>query len=58
MNYDDYTISLHYDKRLYKYDILGSKVHVQMLAKQGIISASDSETIVKNLELIQEEIES
>ena len=51
MNYDDYTISLHYDKRLYKYDLLGSKVHVQMLAKQGIISASDSETIQKNLQV-------
>ena len=58
MNYDDYTISLHYDKRLYKYDLLGSKVHVQMLAKQGIISASDSDTIQENLQVIEQEIES
>ncbi len=58
MNYDNYTVSLHYDKRLYKYDILGSKVHVQMLAKQGIISASDSDTIVKNLDVIETEIQS
>jgi argininosuccinate lyase len=33
-----FTSSLHYDRRLYRYDIAGSIAHAQMLAKQGIIT--------------------
>ena len=29
---EQFTTSLHFDKRLYRYDIIGSIAHVQMLA--------------------------
>lgn len=57
-NYDDYTVSIHYDKRLYRQDITGSKAHVRMLAQQGIISVEDASQIVQGLEAVQREIES
>jgi len=57
MDQNSYTVSLDYDKRLYKYDILGSKVHVKMLSKQKILSDSDSELITTTLDIIQDEIE-
>lgn len=55
-SYRDYTVSIHYDKRLYRQDIAGSKAHVRMLARQGIISAEDAGRIVKGLEAVQEEM--
>ena len=51
-----YTSSIDYDWRLYPYDIAGSLVHAKMLAKQGIITRDESETIVKGLDEIADEI--
>lgn len=53
----DYTSSLPFDKRLYRYDIDGSIAHAAMLAKQGIISTEDATAIRKGLEDIAAEIE-
>ena len=53
----DYTVSLHYDKRLYRQDIAASMAHARMLAKQNIISNADVEAIVDGLAGIQKEIE-
>jgi len=53
----EYTSSIIYDTRLYPYDIAGSIAHARMLAKQGIISSSESKTIIQGLESIREEIE-
>ena len=53
----DYTVSLHYDRRLYKQDIAASVAHARMLAKQSIISKDDVEAIVSGLAVIQKEIE-
>lgn len=53
----DYVASISFDQRLYRQDITGSIAHAKMLAKQGIISESDAETIIKGLSSIQEEIE-
>ena len=53
----DYTTAVPHDARLYPYDIAGSIAHARMLARQGIISAAEGETIVKGLETIQREIE-
>ena len=53
----DYTVSIHYDRRLYRQDIAGSKAHAAMLAQQGIISADDAARIVAGLDAVQEEIE-
>ncbi|MDD5288761.1 MAG: argininosuccinate lyase [Dehalococcoidales bacterium] len=44
-----YSSSIHYDWRLYPYDIAGSTVHARMLAKQDIITEPEAETIVKGL---------
>ncbi|MFC1925601.1 argininosuccinate lyase [Chloroflexota bacterium] len=52
-----YTASIHYDIRLYKYDIAGSIAHANMLARQGIISEKEGELITTGLVSIQEEIE-
>ena len=53
-----YTVSIHYDRRLYKQDIAGSIAHARMLAKQGIISGDEATAITDGLEEIKSEIES
>ncbi len=49
--------SLSYDKRLYKYDILGSIAQAKMLAKQKLITADEASQIEKGLDQIKEQIE-
>jgi argininosuccinate lyase len=44
--------SIPFDKRLWRQDIAGSKAHVAMLAKQGIVSAEDAAAITDGLERI------
>jgi len=51
-----YTVSIHYDRRLYKQDVAGSMAHARMLARQDIISKRDGQAIVEGLSAIQEEI--
>ena len=51
-----YTVSIHYDRRLYKQDIAGSMAHARMLARQDIISKRDGQAIIDGLAAIQEEI--
>ena len=53
-----YSESISFDKRLYKHDIAGSKAHVKMLAKQGIIPAASADAIRSELDKIQLMIES
>ena len=57
-DHTDYTVSIHYDRRLYRQDIAGSKAHAAMLAKQGIITHEDAESIIAGLGKVQDEIES
>jgi argininosuccinate lyase len=52
-----YTVSISYDRRLYRQDIAGSIAHACMLARQGIIPDGDAEQIVLGLASIREEIE-
>ena len=54
----DYTVSLHYDQRLYKQDIAGSIAHAHMLSKQGIIGEDDADQIIVGLGKVKAEIES
>ena len=56
-DHSDYTVSIHYDRRLYRQDIAGSKAHAAMLAKQGIIASEDADAIIDGLTAVQEEIE-
>ena len=52
-----YTISIPFDRRLYRQDIAGSVAHAKMLGKQEIISEDESRAIVDGLQSIREEIE-
>jgi argininosuccinate lyase len=53
-----YTVSIHYDWRLYREDISGSIAHVRMLARQKILSIEDRDVLIKGLTKVREEIES
>ena len=53
----NYTVSIPFDQRLYRYDIAGSIAHANMLAKQSIITDQDAESITWGLATIREEIE-
>ncbi|MCR5735956.1 MAG: argininosuccinate lyase [Lachnospiraceae bacterium] len=54
---NDFNASIMFDKRLYRQDIEGSIAHVKMLSKQGIISGSEKDDIIKALSEIRDEIE-
>ncbi|MEN8907497.1 MAG: argininosuccinate lyase [Clostridiales bacterium] len=54
---DDFHSSISFDCRLYKYDIIGSMAHVEMLGKTKIISQEESAIIKNELEKILEDIE-
>jgi argininosuccinate lyase len=47
--------SLPFDKRMWRQDLAGSKAHVAMLAKQGILSADDAALIAGGLDTIAAE---
>ena len=55
---NDYNSSLPFDCKMYSQDIEGSIAHSQMLAKQGVISSEDAESIKTGLLSIKEDIES
>ncbi len=53
-----FSASIHYDSRLYKYDIAGSKAHAAMLADNGILTSDELSAIVDGLSSIEQEIDS
>jgi argininosuccinate lyase len=53
---EKFTASIHYDKRLYPFDIDGSIAHVSMLAKQNIISKKEALKIISSLKNILKDI--
>ncbi|MDD4908704.1 MAG: lyase family protein, partial [Candidatus Omnitrophica bacterium] len=53
---DKFTSSISYDKRLAKYDIIGSIAHARMLGKSGIIRPSEAKSIVKGLNAMLKDI--
>ncbi|MDE2604711.1 MAG: argininosuccinate lyase [Burkholderiales bacterium] len=53
-----YTASVFFDKRLWQADIAGSLAHAAMLARQGVISATDLADIRRGMEQIRQEIAS
>jgi argininosuccinate lyase len=55
---EDFTESVSFDARLWKYDIEGSIAHVTMLGRQKIISKKEAALIIKGLNGIKGEIES
>ena len=54
---EEYTASINFDSRLYRYDIEGSIAHCRMLAECGIISHEEASRIVQTLGEIVRDIE-
>ena len=54
---EEFTASIDFDKRMYRYDIQGSLAHARMLARQGIISKDEAQQIMAGLESILVDIE-
>ena len=54
---NDFNSSIHFDGRMYAQDIKGSIAHAKMLGKCGVISQSDSDTLVKTLGELLTDIE-
>ncbi|SCY45032.1 argininosuccinate lyase [Lachnospiraceae bacterium XBB2008] len=53
-----FNASINFDKRLYRQDIEGSKAHVRMLSKTGVLTKEDEEAILAGLDGILKDIES
>ena len=53
----NFNASLSFDQKFYKEDIEGSIAHVTMLAKQGILSDEDKDSIINGLESIRQDID-
>jgi argininosuccinate lyase len=49
--------SIAFDKRLWRQDILASRIHVAMLAAQKIVSQDDADAIEEGLDRIEDEFE-
>ena len=54
----DFNASITFDKRLMDVDVKGSKAHVNMLGKTGIITESEKNLIIKGLDDIVNDVES
>lgn len=54
----NFNASISFDQKLYRQDIEGSIAHVKMLARQGILSQEDRDTITEGLEGIKADLES
>ncbi|WP_150301756.1 argininosuccinate lyase [Pseudomonas profundi] len=52
-----FTASVDFDKRLYKHDIQGSIAHATMLARVGVLTDDERDTIIDGLQAIRSEIE-
>ena len=53
---EEINASIEFDQELYRQDILGSKIHVSMLARQNIISQEEAQKIDQGLDTILSEI--
>ena len=51
-----FTGSLAFDRRLWPHDVTGSVAWAKALAKAGLLSASERDTIVKGLEAVRDEL--
>ena len=54
---EEFTASIEFDQRLYRYDIQGSKAHAEMLGRQGIIAVNEAQEIIAGLDAILADIE-
>ncbi len=54
---EEFNDSLSFDIRLYRHDITGSRAHVKMLSRQGIITEQEKEIILAGLDEVKNELE-
>lgn len=54
---EELNASITFDKRLYKYDILGSIAHAKTLKKAKILTTAECEKIIKGLKSVEAEID-
>ena len=52
-----FTASVDFDQRLYRHDIMGSIAHATMLAKVGVLTDDERDTVIAGLQTIEKEIE-
>ena len=53
----NFNASISFDQKFYKQDIRGSKAHVAMLAKQGILTEEEKDQITEGLDGILKDVE-
>ena len=53
----NFNASISFDQKFYEQDIRGSKAHVKMLAKQGILTAEERDQILEGLDGILRDVE-
>lgn len=53
----NFNASISFDQKFYKQDIRGSKAHVRMLAKQGILTEDEKKQIIEGLNGIKQDVE-
>lgn len=53
----NFNASISFDQKFYKQDIRGSKAHVRMLAKQGILTEEEKEQIIRGLDGIVADVD-
>lgn len=54
----NFNASVSFDQKFYRQDIEGSKAHVAMLSRQGIINGEEAEEILKGLDGILQDVQS
>ena len=54
----NFNASISFDQKFYEQDIRGSKAHVAMLAKQGILTSEEKDQIEAGLDGILEDVKS
>ena len=52
-----FTASVDFDQRLYRHDIMGSIAHATMLAKVGVLTSEERDSVIAGLQSIEQEIE-
>ena len=52
-----FSASVHFDRALARHDIRGSVAHARMLARAGLLSEEEAETLVRGLEALGRELE-
>lgn len=53
----NFNASIGFDQKFFKQDVQGSKAHVTMLAKQGILTDAEKDEIIKGLDSIVADVE-